>query len=154
MRRGLNAEGRAHVTGKTAMSRPTPLRTVALPDAGAATRTLFIRDLMLECSIGIHSHERDADQRVRVNIDLTVRDDRPVDDKIANVISYDDIVGGITAIVAGGHINLVETLADRIGDFCMSDPRAVAARVRVEKLDAIAEAASVGVEIERLMPGR
>lgn len=136
------------------MNRPTPLHTVPLPNAGTAARTLFIRDLMLDCSIGIHSHEQDANQPVRVNIELTVRDDRPVDDKIANVISYDDIVGGIKAIVAGEHINLVETLADRIGDFCMSDPRALAARVRVEKLDAIGEAASVGVEIERLMPGR
>ena len=136
------------------MNRPTPLHTVPSPNAGTAARTLFIRDLMLDCSIGIHSHEQDANQPVRVNIELTVRDDRPVDDKIANVISYDDIVGGIKAIVAGEHINLVETLADRIGDFCMSDPRALAARVRVEKLDAISEAASVGVEIEHLMPGR
>ena len=136
------------------MTRPTPLRSAPFPGTDAAARTLFIRDLMLDCSIGIHSHERDADQRVRVNIEITVRDDRPVDDQIANVISYDDIVGGIKAIVGGGHINLVESLAERIGDFCMSDPRAIAARVRVEKLDAIAEAASVGVEIERFRERR
>ncbi len=136
------------------MTRPTPLRSAPFLGTDAAARTLFIRDLMLDCSIGIHSHERDADQRVRVNIEITVRDDRPVDDQIANVISYDDIVGGIKAIVVGGHINLVESLAERIGDFCMSDPRAIAARVRVEKLDAIAEAASVGVEIERFRDRR
>ncbi|MEE8534028.1 MAG: dihydroneopterin aldolase [Alphaproteobacteria bacterium] len=132
------------------MNRPTPLRPVPLADAGGAVRRLFIRDLMLDCWIGIHRHEHDADQRVRINIDLTVRDDRPVNDKIANVIDYDDIVGGVKAIIAAGHINLVETLAGRIADFCVSDGRVLSARVRVEKLDAIAEAASVGVEIERL----
>ncbi|MCH9020042.1 MAG: dihydroneopterin aldolase, partial [Proteobacteria bacterium] len=81
--------------------------------------------------------------------ELAVRDDGPIDDKIANVVSYDDIVAGVKAIVARGHVNLVETLAERIGDFCMADARVAAVRVRVEKLDAIREAASVGVEIER-----
>ncbi len=132
------------------MSQATPLRPAPLADGGAPARRIFIHDLMLDCRIGIHRHERDADQRVRINIELIVRDDRPIDDKIANVVSYDDIVTGVKAIVARGHVNLIETLAERIGDFCISDARVVAARVRVEKLDAITEAASVGVEIERV----
>ncbi|MFQ5785254.1 MAG: dihydroneopterin aldolase [Alphaproteobacteria bacterium] len=135
------------------MNQPTPLRPVPVSETGAAARRLFVRDLMLDCMIGIHRHERDADQRVRVNIDLTVRDAKPVDDRIANVISYDDIVAGVKRIVDAGHINLVETLADRIADFCLSDSRVIATRVRVEKLDAIADAASVGVEIERFRAG-
>lgn len=121
-----------------------------LADAEQPTRRMFIRDLLLDCWIGVYRHERDADQRVRINIDLAVRDDRPADDSIANVINYDDIVAGVKAIVNSGHINLVETLADRIGDVCMEDPRVLTARVRVEKLDAVAEAAGVGVEIERV----
>ena len=132
------------------MRRATALGAVPIGQARAATRTIFIRDLVLSCSIGVHRHERAANQRVRINIDLEVRGDERLDDDIANVISYDDIVDGVRAITAAGHINLVETLAERIGDFCVGDPRAVAARVRVEKLDVISEAASVGVEIERV----
>ncbi len=132
------------------MRRATALGAVPIGQARAATRTIFIRDLVLSCSIGVHRHERAASQRVRINIDLEVRGDERLDDDIANVISYDDIVDGVRAITAAGHINLVETLAERIGDFCVGDPRAVAARVRVEKLDVISEAASVGVEIERV----
>ncbi len=131
------------------MTRPTPLRPIANAEAGAKVRTMFIRDLVLECAIGVHSHERGVRQHVRIDIDLTVRDDTPVADNIANVVSYDDIVDGVKAVIAAGHINLVETLAERIGDVCMADRRVVAARVRVEKGDAIAEAAGVGVEIER-----
>ena len=111
---------------------------------------MFIRELVLECAIGVHSHERGVRQQVRIDIDLTVRDDTPVADNIANVVSYDDIVDGVKAVIAAGHINLVETLAERVGDVCMADHRVVAARVRVEKGDAIAEAAGVGVEIERV----
>jgi dihydroneopterin aldolase len=44
---------------------------------------------------------------------------------------------------------LVETLAERVADLCLSDPRVVVVRVRVEKPDVIVEAGGVGVEIER-----
>ncbi len=132
------------------MTRPTPLRPVASAEAGSHDRVMFIRDLVVECSIGVHSHGHGAPQHVRIDLDLTVRDDTPVADNIANVVSYDDIVDGVKAVIAAGHINLVETLAERIGDVCIADRRVIAARVRVEKGDAIAEAAGVGVEIERV----
>ena len=131
------------------MPQPTPLRPSPAANDGQPARRMFIRDLVVGCWIGIHHHERDANQRVRINIDLTVRDLVPVEDSIVNVIDYDDIVAGIEAIVDSGHINLVETLADLIGDFCMADPRVTSARIKVEKLDAISQAASVGIEIER-----
>ncbi len=131
------------------MVQPTPLRPIPLADDGQPARRMFIRDLTIDCWIGIHHHEQSANQPVRVNIDLTVRDLAPVEDSIANVIDYDEIIAGVEAIVNSGHINLVETLADLIGDFCMADRRVINARIKVEKLDAITRAASVGIEIER-----
>ena len=131
------------------MPQPTPLRPMPLVDDGKPARRMFIHDLTLDCWIGIHHHERDAKQRVRINIDLTVRDLVPIEDSIANVIDYDHLIAGIEAIVESGHINLVETLADLIGDFCMADQRVTRARIKVEKLDALAQAASAGIEIER-----
>ena len=53
-----------------------------------------------------------------------------------------------------GHVNLVETLAERIAEACLADLRVDAARGRVEKLAAIPEAASVGIEIERIQAPR
>jgi dihydroneopterin aldolase len=61
---------------------------------------------------------------------------------------------GIKAVVADGHINLVETLADRIAGVCLSDHRVLSAKVRIDKLDVFKEAFSVGVEIERQRAGR
>lgn len=110
---------------------------------------IFVRDLVIPCSIGIHRHEQGAPQRVRITLDLAVADARPLDDRIAAVISYDDLVAGIEAIAGTGHVNLVETLAERIAEFALRDGRARAVRVRVEKLDAIAEVGAVGVEIRR-----
>ena len=115
-------------------------------------RWIIIRDLTLDCRIGVYDIERDADQPVVFNIELGVRDNGPIEDAIANVIDYDHIVAGVKAIIAAGHINLIETLADRIGDFCLTDRRVVRVRVRAEKPAAVAEAAGVGVEIVRNAP--
>ena len=111
-------------------------------------RKVFIRDLVLYCLIGVHRHERDGKQRVRINIDLTVADD-PVDDRLSNIVSYETLIERLRALANAGHINLVETFAERIAELCLVDSRIHAVRVRVEKLDVFADASSVGVEIER-----
>jgi 7,8-dihydroneopterin aldolase/epimerase/oxygenase len=107
---------------------------------------IFIRDLVLSCSIGVYDWEKLAPQRVRINVDVTAREPgAALADDVAKVVSYDDVVKGIKSIAAEGHINL----AERVADLCLSDPRVVVVRVRVEKPDVIVEAGGVGVEIER-----
>lgn len=121
-----------------------------IADADRAVRHVFVRDLMIDANIGIHAHEKHGRQRVIVNVDLSVTEsDRPVQDKIGEVLCYENVAGEIENIVATGHINLVETLAERIAQMCLQDGRVEVARVRVEKPDALAHARSVGVEIER-----
>lgn len=115
-----------------------------------AQRQVFIRDLILPCNIGVHRHELTAPQRVRINLDLTVRDgDIPINDSLRNVVCYGEVVTGVRLIVDAGHINLVETLAERLAGFCLKDPRVESVRVRVEKLDVFPDVASVGTEIVR-----
>jgi dihydroneopterin aldolase len=126
-------------------------------DATRATRHMFVRDLVLAASIGVYPHEHDARQRVRINIDLAVEDDgaarlsRPAvgQDELGRVVSYEAIVVKAREIVAAGHVQLVETLAERLCEACLLDPRILIARVRVEKLDVFADATSAGVEVER-----
>jgi len=121
------------------------------------TRKMFVRDLVLRASIGVHAHERQAAQRVRINLDLVVADDgaakrsRPAvgRDDLARVVDYEAIVNRVRAIVAAGHVQLVETLAERLAEACLADGRVAVALVRVEKLDVFADAASAGVEVER-----
>ena len=55
----------------------------------------------------------------------------------------------VRILVAAGHVRLVETLAERIAEACLTDRRVHLARIRVEKLDIFADATSAGVEIER-----
>jgi dihydroneopterin aldolase len=133
------------------MNEPTPLRPRARTGAEPSYRRVFVRDLILPCTIGVHAHEHGAPQRVRVNVGLMVREDeRNLQDRIENVLSYEHIVDGVRAIISEGHINLVETLAERIAGLCLADARVARVRVGVEKLDIYEEAASVGIEIERV----
>ena len=115
---------------------------------GSRLRRVFVRDLVLGASIGVYKHERRATQPVRINIDLAVDDD-PVGDDVRNVVDYQKVIDGVAAIVDAGHINLVETLAERVAEMCLLDRRVAWTRVRVEKLNVAPEAAAVGVEIER-----
>ena len=126
-------------------SNVTPLK---IADATRAIRHVFIRDLLLDAQIGVHAHEKGAAQPIRVNVDLTVSE-AAHGDQLANVVCYEDVVNQIKAIVVERHLNLVETLAERIAAACLADPRVKVARIRIEKLNAIREAVSVGVEIER-----
>lgn len=131
----------------TTDTRPSPENRTT---PAGATRRILIRDLVLACEIGAHRHERDARQRVRINLDLAVREDAvPIADDLRNVVCYDEIVSGVRRLAGAGHVNLVETLAERIASMCLADARIRLARIRVEKLDVYADAASVGVEIER-----
>ena len=127
-------------------------RTESVPGLSAteSTRRVFVKALVLDCLIGSHRHERDGAQRVRINLDLEVRESkRPIEDKLSNVLCYEQLVARVRNLAMSGHVNLVETLAERIASLCLEEPEVAAAKVRVEKLDVFADAASVGVEISR-----
>tara|TARA_Y100000588_G_scaffold311722_1_gene337935 strand:- start:1132 stop:1545 length:414 start_codon:yes stop_codon:yes gene_type:complete len=129
---------------------PTPFKPRARSGTENSYRRVFVRDLILNCAIGIHAHEQNAPQRVRINLELIVcEDERNLLDRIENVVDYETIVDGVRAITKESHINLVETLAERIAGLCLIDSRVARVWVSVEKLDIYAEAQSVGVEIER-----
>ncbi|HEX6120878.1 MAG TPA: dihydroneopterin aldolase [Dongiaceae bacterium] len=122
----------------------------ALPAAlHGRTMKVFVRDLTLPCRIGVYSHEKIGEQRVRINLELTCIEHPAINDEHHNVVCYADVVEDIRRLLAQGHINLVETLADRIAAQCLEDRRVLSAKVRIEKLDIMPEASAVGVEIER-----
>jgi dihydroneopterin aldolase len=104
---------------------------------GAETsRRIFLRDLRLQVSIGIHDFERKARQVVAINVDLWLAPPaRAVGDDIANVIDYDFLHQGIATLAASRHFNLQETLCEAILDLCLSRSEVIEARVSTEKPD-------------------
>lgn len=132
------------------MSERRNVQPLRIADAKKRIRHVFVRDLELAANIGVYRREKGALQPVRINIDLTVEEtEGEVGDRLENVVDYGAVVERVKEILAGGHLNLVETLAERIAAHCLEDERVKVARVRIEKLEVVPEAASVGVEIER-----
>ena len=134
------------------MTKSSNVQPLRIADAAHAIRHVFIRDLEVLANIGIHGHEQGLMQPVRINVDLAVEDLAVLEDKLDSVVDYEKITQKIRAIIGKGHINLAETLAERIATATFEDPRVKSARVRVEKLHALPGAVSAGVEIERERP--
>ncbi len=123
--------------------------TGTLADAARRIRHVFLRDMMLQASIGWYAHEHRAPQRIRVNVDLAVDEGDLDGDDLARVVSYEDVANAVRRIAGAGHVKLVETLAERIAEACLHDARVRLARVQVEKLDVFPDAAAAGVVVER-----
>ena len=111
---------------------------------------IFVRDLVIPCFIGAFEEEKHAKQRVRFKVEVWIYPSRlrGNNDDVSHVVSYDLIVKAIHSVAEAGHINLLETLAERVAAKCLAHRRAAKVRIRIEKLDRL-EAASLGVEIER-----
>ena len=122
-----------------------------MANALGAVRHVFVRDLELKALVGIHDHEKIAPQRIIINVDLMADESEPVrDDVFKTVVDYERVVKKIQKIIDEGHVNLLETLAERFAAKCLEDVRVLSARIRIEKPDVMPEAASVGIEIERV----
>src|SRR2546421_3573925 len=108
---------------------------------------IFVHDFVLPVCIGAFDSEHDRPQQVRFNIDACIARPAKVPERLHEVFSYDLITDGIRAIVAEGHIHLVETLAERIAAMVLAHSTIESVTVRVEKLEV--GPGAVGVQITR-----
>jgi 7,8-dihydroneopterin aldolase/epimerase/oxygenase len=98
--------------------------------------SIFVRDFVVDCNVGVYAEEQGVTQKVAFTVEARLAPHvHSVNDKINEVPSYADIIDAIVALARGGHINLVETFAERIAAGCLADPMIVAVRVRLEKLE-------------------
>ena len=120
------------------------------PRAGQPGYRMFLRDLELIASVGVHPQEKIRPQRIRVSIELRVRPRAAgSEDTLESVLSYEDVANAVRGIVSQGHVHLIETLAERIAQSCLSHTEVEWVQVRIEKPDVFPDVATVGIEIER-----
>ena len=111
---------------------------------------VYIRRLEVPLRVGIHAFEMEGPQRVLLDVTLWARfNEKAPPDRLAGVVDYEAIVQGIRRMAVGEHINLLETLADRVADLCFEHERVTRVRVSAAKPDIFEDAEAVGVEIER-----
>jgi dihydroneopterin aldolase len=109
---------------------------------------IFLRDLELSCSIGVHPHERAQRQRILVDVELLLAPP-PADmvDHMRAVLDYDFVRTGALAIVRNRHFELQETLCRAIFELCAAESRVVGVRVSTRKPDVYPDCQAVGFQL-------
>jgi dihydroneopterin aldolase len=124
---------------------PSPL---TFPGAGAPVRealTVFVRGLEVKAGIGVYDHEQGRLQRLIIDVTLEMTP-APIE-RLGDTINYETVAEAARAIVAEGHIGLVETFAERLALAMLEDPRVRRCAVRIEKPGALGGAAVPGCEL-------
>ena len=116
----------------------------------AYKKKIIIKDLLLNIIIGYYSAEKVKKQNVKFNIELNYTDQKNHSDKdIKSIIDYGKIIKVIKNLTENKHYNFLETLADDLFDELFKEERIYKIKLKIEKLDAIREADSVGIEITK-----
>lgn len=128
---------------------PTALASAALASLKSCRR-IFLKNFQVFISMGVHDHEKQARQRIIVNVDLYIDPEGRIrHDTIRETVDYDFVRQAIVEIAESGHFHLQETFCERILDACLDKRGVLAARVSSEKPDVYPDCESVGFEIFR-----
>lgn len=111
---------------------------------------IYIRNLRIDCVIGVFEWERRVRQTVAVDLDLAADIRRAAaSDRLEDTVDYKAIAKRLIAFVGQSQFQLVETLAERIAGIVLDEFAVRWVRVRINKKGALRHATDVGVEIER-----
>ncbi len=96
------------------------------------TGTITLTGLTVRGRHGVYDFEREQGQDFVVDVALEL-DLGPAatSDDVADTVHYGELADALVAVVAGEPVNLLETLAYRLGAVCLADPRVAAATVTV-----------------------
>ncbi len=121
-----------------------------LIDNNSGYDLIFLNDFLVQANIGVYKYEKNITQPLRINIVAKVRNPKKInDDNLQSVVCYNQISRKIKKIIKSGHTVLLEKLAEKIFEECFKNKRIETMKIRLEKLDAIQDAESAGIEVER-----
>lgn len=111
---------------------------------------VFIQGLSIQTTIGFYAWEKEIKQTLV--IDLAMGWDTALaakNDELAKTLDYAEISEAIATFANNNPVDLLETLAERLAQFLMSQYHIPWLRLKIGKPGAVHNATSVGVEIER-----
>lgn len=115
------------------------------------TMRIFVEGLLIQANIGVHPHEYEGTQPIIMDISLDMGPmPAPKEDRLHETLDYGLVAQKAEELTLEAHVQLVETLADRICNWALSaDPRVQAVTVKISKPQALLKADAAGVEIHR-----
>ena len=110
--------------------------------------TLFIKDLVIAGTHGVHDHEKESPQRFGVTVELkTPKSKAPITDDLTDTVDWSQLKTEIIKIVEGKTYDLIERLAMEVAAKMLEDKRVSHVVVTIYKIDAF-ESGVPGVRLE------
>ena len=111
---------------------------------------IFIHELRLETTIGVHPWERDIRQTLLLDLELGANI-RPVaaTDRLNDTLDYQAVAQRISEFAAASAFQLVETLGERIAELLLREFGAPWLRLTLRKPGVPSGAREAGIIIER-----
>jgi len=111
---------------------------------------VFIEQLEIDTVIGIHPHEQQAPQPLRLSLRAGFDNRVPARSQaITDTIDYHAIATRLRALAQGRSWLLIETLIETCVEVLRDEFGVRELRLRIDKPQAVPEARSVGVIVER-----
>lgn len=113
--------------------------------------TTGLRDLRIDCIVGVHPHERVTPQPVVLNIELDY-DFAPAaaSDAIVDAVNYDEVVADVRGLLIARKFQLIETMAEEAVALLLSrHSRVSVVRLDITKPSAVPGAVGSFVRIDR-----
>ena len=115
---------------------------------------IYIRDLSVECIIGVAAKERFSAQTVVLNITLEANlAPSSESDDINDTVNYRTLKDRLVDYLSDTSFFLIEKMAAEVARICLEEPRVEAVTVEIDKPGALTSARSVGVQIRRTREG-
>ena len=113
-------------------------------------RKIIIKDLTLKILVGIHNFEKKKKQRVKFNIEIITNSlVSPNNKDLSSILNYEEVVNSIEKLVNLKHYELLEDLAENIFDMIFKNKLVKNIKLRIDKIDIIKKASSVGIEVQK-----
>jgi len=117
------------------------------------TRSVFLEEIEVICSIGLHDFERAEKQRVLIDVELRLESDRePTADNVAETLNYDDVRDAVLRIAQARHYDLQETLARTLFDHIRRMRDVSGVMIRTQKPDVYPNCKTVAYTLSDLRP--
>lgn len=113
--------------------------------------TTGVRQLQVDCIVGIQPHEREREQPVLLDIEIDYDfAAAAASDAIGDAADYDAVVRSVTHLIQVQKFFLIETMAETVAAMLLNDtPRAHAVRLEIRKPAAVPRAQCSFVRVER-----
>jgi len=111
---------------------------------------VYIKGLSIQTTIGFFQWEKEIKQTLVIDLAMGWNTaNAAVNDELAKTLDYADISVAIEKFANNNPVDLIETLAERLANYLMTQYQIPWLKLSIGKPGAVHNAQTVGVEIER-----